>query len=201
MNYEELKIKNHQLFENRKSADGGQFFWGSREEQDKRFSELMKLGDFTNKSVLDVGCGYGDFLDYLINHNQKPSFYYGTDIEEEAIAKAKALHPSATWEVSDLSNSRPRMRFDYVIASGLFCIASFRWAEFVKDYLAIFLSLSKKGVAVNFTIGTISSIDNSLYVTTEQEVRDVIEQLKNSYRTAEFNVSADNLTVLLYKEI
>jgi hypothetical protein len=45
--------------------------WGSDYSQKKRFDILLDIGVDINDSVLDVGCGYGDFsknfVNYLIN--------------------------------------------------------------------------------------------------------------------------------------
>jgi ubiquinone/menaquinone biosynthesis C-methylase UbiE len=46
--------------------------WGSDYSQQKRFDILLDIGLDINDSVLDVGCGYGDFsknfVDYLLNY-------------------------------------------------------------------------------------------------------------------------------------
>src|SRR5262245_65308735 len=39
--------------------------WKNREEQNLRFKILCDVGDLSGASVCDVGCGFGDLLDYL----------------------------------------------------------------------------------------------------------------------------------------
>ena len=40
--------------------------WGGRSSQSQRFRVLYEIGIGLESSVLDVGCGHGDFYGYLI---------------------------------------------------------------------------------------------------------------------------------------
>ena len=40
--------------------------WGSKASQKGRFAVLEKIGNLNKKSVLDVGCGLGDFYGWQI---------------------------------------------------------------------------------------------------------------------------------------
>ena len=45
--------------------------WGSKSSQNLRFKILSNKFNLNNKSILDLGCGYGDFYSFLKNvHNQ-----------------------------------------------------------------------------------------------------------------------------------
>ena len=39
--------------------------WGNKGSQDLRFKILSDIGDLTNNSVCDLGCGFGDLYLYL----------------------------------------------------------------------------------------------------------------------------------------
>ena len=39
--------------------------WGSKKSQDLRFKILIDRWNLENKSILDIGCGFGDFYFFL----------------------------------------------------------------------------------------------------------------------------------------
>ena len=81
------------------------------------YSELEKLLLFLipqNKSVLEVGCGTGDFIPKL-----NPSRGVGIDFSEEMIKIAKTQYPDFTFIVDDSEDLKIREKFDYVIMADL----------------------------------------------------------------------------------
>ena len=52
---------------------------GTDEHQTIRYRVLSEVGDLGGQRVLDVGCGFGGFLDYARHYGQ-PMIYTGTDI-------------------------------------------------------------------------------------------------------------------------
>jgi len=46
-------------------GDSVKTLWGGEESQKQRFDVLLSIGDLNGKSVLDVGCGFGDLYGYL----------------------------------------------------------------------------------------------------------------------------------------
>ncbi|MEI6896630.1 MAG: class I SAM-dependent methyltransferase [Psychromonas sp.] len=95
--------------------------------QQERFQALCQPLDFTGKSILDLGCGYGDlkrYLDQSINQqvslNNKVASYLGID-QQHSFIKAARHHfkNSANTEFikADFSNVvLPKV--DIIIASG-----------------------------------------------------------------------------------
>ena len=61
--YEKLNIENGYGSPNN--------LWSNVEKQIVRFQKAVTIFDFSNKEILDVGCGYGDFYNYLL----KKKFY------------------------------------------------------------------------------------------------------------------------------
>ena len=47
---------------------------GNEQRRAIRFQVLSGVGDLNNSSVLDLGCGLGDFYGYLLKQFTKPSF-------------------------------------------------------------------------------------------------------------------------------
>jgi SAM-dependent methyltransferase len=61
--------------------DGGfkSLLWASVATQEKRFDAFTRLCDFHGKTLLDVGCGRADLLDYLIARGIEPFHYVGLE--------------------------------------------------------------------------------------------------------------------------
>lgn len=96
----------------------------ARAAQRARFKALCELGDFDRKRVLDVGCGLGDLLPYLLERDVRP-FYSGLDVCAEFIARCRGRFRSRPdvachFEVGSVLDHDPPAPFDFVVASGLF---------------------------------------------------------------------------------
>ena len=87
--------------------------------QDIRFDILTSQYSFKNKSILDVGCGFGDLLTTL---KKKASnfLYTGIDLVDVLINEARDIHTGYSFIVGDFINYEFDTIFDYCIASGVF---------------------------------------------------------------------------------
>ncbi len=128
--------------------------FNQRSSQIRRFEALLKLGDFSGHTLLDVGCGLGDFYDFLLNHGISP-IYKGVDITPGMIDQCKIrfadqLGRSCSFETADSIEYAPETKFDFVVASGIFGL----WSENVEDRIIPTLerlfSLCTQGAAINF---------------------------------------------------
>jgi SAM-dependent methyltransferase len=72
--------------------------WTSQDVQQVRFETIFRLADFNNASVLDVGCGYGDFKSFL-DKKHISCDYIGLDQQTEFIVHAQEhfKEQSNTW--------------------------------------------------------------------------------------------------------
>ncbi|NQU16803.1 MAG: class I SAM-dependent methyltransferase [Candidatus Saganbacteria bacterium] len=130
--------------------------WKSPESQQMRyhvFEHLFSLsGRSRNFSILDVGCGFGDFFGYLKKRGYRIN-YTGYDISPKIITAAKRKFPEAKFEVKNiLTEIRPE-RFDFVFCSGAFNIRFLdhdEHMEKVKEMLLRMFEISKIGVGANF---------------------------------------------------
>ena len=86
--------------------------WGSDYSQKKRFDILLDIGVDINDSVLDVGCGYGDFSKNFVD-------YLGIDLREDAIKMARNKYSDAKFELKSIYDINDT--YDWVFASGIFC--------------------------------------------------------------------------------
>ncbi len=92
--------------------------WNSEASQALRHRQFLRLlGSESAASVLDLGCGYGDFLRFLREQGFTGG-YIGYDIAPEMIAAARRLHGEGEdrqWRVG----AAPDQSADYAIGSGI----------------------------------------------------------------------------------
>ena len=80
--------------------------WSNTEVQELRFKILVDIGIEQGDSVLDVGCGFGDFADYL-SRQGKPIEFMGIDISEELLAEGRKHFPALELLQGDLLDFNP----------------------------------------------------------------------------------------------
>ena len=123
--------------------------WRKKNEQLLRFKMLLEPTELNDCSILDIGCGTGDLLAYLISKNIQCE-YTGIDHIKDFITLAgdkykNQNNPSfllGDFWTADLG------KYDYVLASGAL---SYRNADpnFIFKMIAHLFSLSKKALAFN----------------------------------------------------
>ncbi|HEY7118866.1 MAG TPA: hypothetical protein VH475_19915 [Tepidisphaeraceae bacterium] len=64
--------------------------WASPQTQAARFEAFERLVEFEGRSVLDVGCGRADFLDFLVGREIRVASYVGIEGVAELAAAARA---------------------------------------------------------------------------------------------------------------
>jgi SAM-dependent methyltransferase len=108
--------------------------WGSRASQRSRFAVFVEelsldagdaggAGHAGEVSVLDVGCGLGDFYGYLQERSALPASYRGIDLSPNMIASARDAfggERGVELAVEDILATSPERSYDYVVASGIF---------------------------------------------------------------------------------
>jgi len=133
------------IFDNRKRRFLGKFEEMYRAEDDKKKFDswyesdlkclrktisLEVLSSYNFKSILDVGCGKGNFIHLLKKRNNK---VMGIDISPTAISRAKASFPGVSFccmDAKDIKNLN--QRFDLIVVMGLFAYIK-QWCKVVKD--------------------------------------------------------------------
>jgi SAM-dependent methyltransferase len=85
--------------------------WGSEAQQALRFAQTLRHQlDLSQKQILDIGCGFGDYFDFLQQCQQTPTHYRGWDINPDLIGEAQRRHPATAntlFEVVDLAQMQP----------------------------------------------------------------------------------------------
>src|SRR4051812_26476064 len=123
----------------------------NRSSQEKRFEALLALGDFDGARLLDVGCGFGDFVTFLQRRGVQP-VYTGIDLCEPMIARCRERFAGAghSFEVADVLAYEPREPYDFVVASGIFGLDAAGARERIAPTLRRMVGWSRIGAAANF---------------------------------------------------
>jgi SAM-dependent methyltransferase len=99
---------------------------------------------------MDVGCGFGDLIPWLVGQKMAPHRYIGIEQVEAALRKAQAnWMPWVEFVCGDFLDLDLPVA-DYVLGSGLFFLDHDDWEEYVEKTLCKMLDLARMGVAVNF---------------------------------------------------
>lgn len=130
--------------------DGRTLAAGNEDHRTIRYRILSEVGLRSGCSVLDVGCGFGDFYNYLYKHGIQVQ-YVGYDINPNLIEIAQRKYPDAKFEVKDIQTD-PVPNFDYIVSSSAF---NLRLVEqdnyaFIEDVLGKCFSHAKYGLAIDF---------------------------------------------------
>jgi len=122
----------------------------TRSSQEKRFEALMQLGNFHGRRVLDVGCGFGDFLAYMHERGIRPE-YTGIDLCEAMAARGRErFGDEGTFVACDVLEYSPERRPDYVVASGLFGLDAEGARERIQPTIEHMFEWAVHGAAMNF---------------------------------------------------
>jgi SAM-dependent methyltransferase len=122
--------------------------WGSRDSQCRRFEVLSSIGDLEGASILDIGCGLGDFYAWLKDKKLSVD-YTGMDITPCMIDAAKDRFPEVDFQVKDIFSIDGEKIYDYVFASGIFYLVRKDPEIFMRRVVKKMFLLSKVAVGFN----------------------------------------------------
>jgi SAM-dependent methyltransferase len=129
--------------------------WENPGAQYKRFSALTDNYDLRGKSVLDVGCGCGDFYGWLDGCGISAG-YYGVDILEKMVKKAAESYPEAEFHCADIFSPDFAVKdefgleqFDVTFTSGIFNLNAGNNAAFFRRAVPVLSALSKQAFVFN----------------------------------------------------
>jgi SAM-dependent methyltransferase len=90
----------------------------SADSQRTRFRVLRELlpDDLTGLTLVDLGCGFGDFLLYLHEHGDAPGRYIGIDLHERMVQVARERTGAEIIQADELSDPLPPA--DWYVCSG-----------------------------------------------------------------------------------
>ena len=174
--------------------------WFSEYTQYQRYIVLSMMGDWHNKSILDVGCGQADFHTFCLQENIATN-YTGIDISQEMIQIAKTTHPKAELIQTDFFKFKPHQTYDFVIGSGLFSYKRWHTQRTIKKGIKKMLKMANIAVGINFLSTYTSKKDQqrSLNYFSPEKMMTLALTL-SPYVEIKHHYLPNDFTVIIYKK-
>jgi SAM-dependent methyltransferase len=126
--------------------------WNGQASHELRHQQFLRLLEGApDASVLDLGCGYGDFLRFLRERGHRGTFI-GYDVAPSMIETARSLHGEGVdrqWRIG----AHPTDVADYAIASGIFNVKGDvpdeSWTPYVLQTVDALARAGRLGFAFN----------------------------------------------------
>lgn len=122
--------------------------------QDLRYKILLDEFDLENKSILDIGCGFGDANKIIKSYTDNYT-YLGIDIVESLINEAKKIYKNEdkiNFILDDFLNIEIEKKYDIIVSSGVFNfqLQNASNYDFINSFMKKAFDLSKEGIAFDF---------------------------------------------------
>ena len=120
-----------------------------------KLAEIFSQRGPAELSIHDVGCGVGDFYDWLKHsgHDLKQISYSASEITPEYCEIARQRHPEVQFYIRDILAKPVPDRYDYVILSGVFHqqgdVSHRRWVDYMQNLLSAAWGMTNVGMAFN----------------------------------------------------
>lgn len=141
----------YEYFYDRLATHGESFTaldYGSKASQTRRFEVvaegLRRVGRAL--TILDVGCGFGDFLGHLRRSRFPVGRYVGYDLVPGMVSIARKRYPEGRFLVRDVLKEGIHGRFDYVVANGIFYIRAPDSERHLRRMVRLFWNHCRRGV-------------------------------------------------------
>ena len=148
--------------------------WSSKQTQKKRFEVLCNILKKTD-SVIDIGCGLGDMLEFLRNEKNFTGRYLGLDFVPDFINYANAKFQNDTkaeFSIFDINNDTLPNNFDTIMMSGVFNnLMDDNW-KFITNTLQKIFQATNRVVSINALSTYVDYQDSGLYYTNPIELFD-----------------------------
>ncbi|MET4240100.1 SAM-dependent methyltransferase [Bradyrhizobium sp. i1.4.4] len=126
--------------------------WNGVESHQLRHRQFLRLLDKqVDGSIIDLGCGFGDFLSFLRSAGHRGHFT-GYDIAPNMIAAARGLHGEGVdhcWRIG----ATPEHQADFALASGIFNVKGDVpddiWLSYIHETLDGLAGAGRRGFGFN----------------------------------------------------
>ena len=116
--------------------------------QRQRYECILKLLPLEGRSVLDFGCGKGDFHGFLKEKGINAK-YTGIDINQKLIETASRNFPEAEFMTLDIDSEELSENYDYIISCGVFNLNVEGVKESIERYLRKLFEHTNKTLLFN----------------------------------------------------
>ena len=153
--------------------------WGTKKgKQSIRFEILCQIGDISNSSILDVGCGFGDLFGYLRYKKIKMN-YHGIDINHNLIDMGKKIYPNAYLEHRDFEIKKFHKKFDWVLSSGITSHGS--TYSHLTNIMKEMFRICKKGFSMNFVSDNVDYKTKDLFYSSPEKIISITKSFTNRF--------------------
>jgi SAM-dependent methyltransferase len=174
--------------------------WGKKGRQRLRFSVLSSHWDLREKTVLDLGAGFGDFFAFSRHLHLRE--YVGIDITPGLVALGNERYgsePGFTLKLGTATDERLFQECDVTVISGLFNfrLNNGRNQEFICSVLGSAFKFSRLGVACNFVTDRVDFKDSLMHYQPPSEALDIAYRftrnvtLQQDYMPFEYSLFLD----------
>ncbi len=185
-----------QLLSKFSASDARALGWHSKETQELRFKVLHEIGITWRDSVLDVGCGVGDYLRYADTKGRGD--YTGIDKNVDMIGAAiQKQQCSVDKTFACATIDKMRLQYDYVIASGIFTFVTSHFQLF--DTVEKMYARCNKGVAFNSLSAWSAKMQGGEFYADPAYVLEACSELAR-FVTLRHDYHAGDFTIYMYRE-
>lgn len=171
--------------------------WKDEEQQILRFKILADIGKLKNATILDVGCGFGDFYNYLKYTEIKD--YTGFDISPKILEIARKEYPGLKFAVKDILTDEIEETFDYVFASGILNKRISNNMNYAKKIIKKMYDLCNVGVGINMMTKYVDYEEDYLYYYDPEKIFKYCKGL-SKYVTLRHDYPLYEFTVYVYRK-
>jgi trans-aconitate methyltransferase len=122
--------------------------YGREESQKRKFAVLSQMTDYSDASVLDVGCGFADYAEYLLKRYRGVE-YHGIDLSQEMINKARMVRPELDLRVGNILELPLHENYDIITANGIFYLLGIDAEVIMRQILERMYKCARRGIVFN----------------------------------------------------
>ena len=193
------KIDNKKFYEsaiNKHGVNARGLNWNSKISQELRFDVILDMlpNKISNHSIVDVGCGFGDFYLYMLKNNKKPKNYIGIDALEKMCLIAEEKTKQKIIQADVIRDELPHADF-YVCSGAMNILTKFETHIFIRKAI----EASNIGFVFNALHGKQDS-DTYNYLSYD-EIFNIAGDLNVEISEMDDSYIEDDITVFLTKDI
>jgi len=172
--------------------------YGQPESQKRKFHILSEVLPLKDEQILDVGCGFADYADFLLS--RFPGITYeGVDITPQMISEASRRHPTISLRVMDVLEENPGRIYDVVTANGIFYLRNDNPQYVMQRIISCMYELCSKAVAFNSLSAWSSAPNPNEFYADPVSIINFCRTL-TPWVVMRHDYSASDFTIYLYRE-
>lgn len=167
--------------------------WISKQSQEKRFEILLSLlPSLEEKTIVDAGCGFGDFYNYLKTKHAMPRDYIGIDTVLEMCEHAIKNTNATILHKDILTDTLPKANY-YISSGALNILHPYESFVFIRNCF----DASIEGFAFNILYGEKQS--NTYNYMTKKQIDSYAKKLNVSNIITKEGYMQHDITVMFLK--